>query len=162
MLFTMITSISRRKALASLLLLVCGVSTTATAADTRTLGNILSPAYLAMNFTVVCAQRDPAFLSATSGPRGSALVYAQHIKDEVIAALEATEAEIVLREAANAARSVALGFVRSMAGGSDATEAERLRNWCESTAKPFVRGVVVEHDTRHDLFEQVLEAAKRP
>lgn len=115
-----------------------------------------------MNFTVVCASRDPAFLSATGGPRGSALVYAQHIKDEVIAALEAREAEIVVREAANAARSVALGFVRSMAGGSDATVAERLRNWCTTVANPFTRGVVVEHDTRHDLFEQVLETAKRP
>ncbi|MBX9934318.1 MAG: hypothetical protein K2Y56_22845 [Methylobacterium sp.] len=157
----MITSI-RPKALARLLLLICGASTAAAAADTRTLGNILSPAYLAMNFTVVCARQDPAFLSATGGPRGSALVYAQHIKDEVIATLDATEGEIVVREAANAARSVALGFLRSMAGGSEAIEAERVRNWCTSVANPFIRGVVVEHDTRHDLFEQVLEAAKRP
>lgn len=76
--------------------------------------------------------------------------------------MEAREAEIIVREAANAARSVALGFLRSMAGGSDATEAKRVRNWCASVANPFIHGVVVEHDTRRDLFERVLKAAKRP
>jgi hypothetical protein len=86
---------------------------------------------------------------------------AQHIKDEIIENLELREAEIIVREAANAARSVALGFMRSMAGGSDQTEAERVRMWCQIVAKPFIQGVVVEHERRHDLFEQVLSAAKR-
>jgi hypothetical protein len=143
------------------LLLLLGNLESATAADVKMLGNVLSPAYLAMNFAVVCAQQDRALLSDTGGPRGSALVYAQHIKDEVIEGLEPRDAEAVVREAANAARSVALGFVRSMAGGSPSTEAERVRTWCDSIAKPFISGVIAGHENRHDLFEQVLDAAKR-
>lgn len=147
--------------LVSLLLLSFGFSGTATAVDIKMLGNVLSPAYLAMNFAVVCARQDPSFLSVTGGPRGSALVYAQHIKDEIIADLEPRDGETIVRDAADAARSVALGFMRSMAGGLDAIEAKRVRTGCESIAKPFIRGVVAEHENRHDLFEQVIAAAKR-
>lgn len=147
-----------RCTIVSVLLVFAG---NAGAADIRALGNVLAPAYLAMNFAVVCAKQDSSFLEATGGPRGSVLEYAEHVKDEIIADLENHQAQAILQLAANAARTVALGFMRGMAGESNSTEASRVRVWCDAVAKPFIRGVVAEHENRHDLFKEVIAAAKR-
>lgn len=143
------------------IMLICSGSRPVVAADLPVLGNVLSPAYLALNLTVVCARGDPTFLADTKRLSGDVPSVVQHIKDEVIASLKPAEAEAVVRHAAEAARSIALGLLRSMSSGSDAEEGERVVRWCETTAKPFVRGVVGEHETRHDLFEVVLAEAKR-
>jgi len=144
-----------------LMALFLGTPYEAIAADINTLGYVLSPAYLAMDFTMVCERQDPAFISATNGPRGSALAFAQHTKSEVISNLDNREAQAVVRIAADAARVIALGMLRSMRGGSASIEAGRVLSWCETVAKPFVRGTVAEHEKGHDLFEKVIEGAKR-
>lgn len=141
--------------------LLRAASTGAAAAEVRVLGNVLSPAYLALNLTVVCARADPTFLTKTKRLSGEVPSVVQHIKDEVTASLKPAEAEAIVRHAADAARTVALGLVRSMSGGSDAEEGERIARWCETTAKPFVLGTVAEHETRHDQFERMLEEAKQ-
>src|SRR4051812_33713912 len=56
----------------------------ASAKDLAALEELIIPAYTAMNFAVVCATRQPHFLSESSGPRGNALNYAEHVKNEVI------------------------------------------------------------------------------
>jgi hypothetical protein len=53
----------------------------AEAKDVRALADLVTPAYTAMNYAVVCASRDPQFLLESRGPRGSAIKYAEHVKD---------------------------------------------------------------------------------
>lgn len=149
-----------RMALASVV--ACAVSVPARATDLRMLSNLLSPSYVAMNFTTVCSQVDAKFLADTSGPRGTAIDYVQHMKTEVIEKLEMRDAEAVLLDAANAARAVALGFVRGMSGGSDAEVTHRVSGWYEAVAKPFVRGVVAAHDEDgHKRFNETVAALKQ-
>jgi len=63
----------------------------AIAKDLDAISRFVAPAYVAMNVTAVCARRDAAFLSLTSGARGNALHYAEHVKNEAIESLTQEE-----------------------------------------------------------------------
>ena len=47
---------------------------------------LLTPAYLAQDFTVICSIDDRSFPQRTGGPRGSVHEYVQHMKAEISAA----------------------------------------------------------------------------
>ena len=64
-------------------MLLAATGTPLAAKDLNALAAFVAPAYTAMNFAIVCAPHDPVFLSQTSGPRGTALAYAEHVRDEI-------------------------------------------------------------------------------
>ena len=123
------------------------------------MSNFVAPAYIAMNFAVVCAQDDRGFLSRTSGPRGTALQYAEHVKNEAIASLTYEEAVIVLKGAANAARSVARRELYNQAIKSPNVSVE-IHRWCADYAIKFIRDMIKDHELTHPLLLQQIEAAK--
>lgn len=84
------------------------------AKDLKTIAEFVVPAYTAMNFAMLCAQDDPWFLADARGPRGHAIKYAEHVKDEAIASLTEDEAAAVLRMAADEARSTARAELRKV------------------------------------------------
>ena len=111
-----------------------------------------------MNVAVLCAQEDAAFLSDTAGPRGTAVHYAAHVKDEVIEGLPDTEARIVLRRAADFARTIARAELDRISRlGPVQTE---VRAWCQSTARAFIREVIVRHDEHHDQWLAAVASAR--
>lgn len=73
-----------------------------TAKDLDVLSEFVAPAYTAMNFAAICARDRPWALSQPRGLRGSAVEYAEHVKDEAIASLTHDEALKVLKAAADA------------------------------------------------------------
>ena len=85
------------------------LGTSAHPRDLAVLATIVAPAYTAMNFAIVCARYDPVFLAETSGPHGTAIAYAQHIKDDAVSSLSYEEATIALKAAADAARDLSFG-----------------------------------------------------
>lgn len=137
-----------------------GAGPTGNAADTDVLANVLSTAYLAKNLSSVCGDQNHWFLEDTKGSSGDGLEFSEHIKSEVLARLSANDASIVVVRAANAARTVSLGMIHVMGEDTDAAETARIAGWCETTAKPLVKGILAQHDIRHDLFERMLSQAK--
>lgn len=129
--------------------------------DTDALANVLSAAYLAENLSLVCAEQDRWFLEDTKGSAGNGRDFAGHVRSEVLARLTERDAGSVVLAAANAARAVSLGMVHVMGDGSSAEQSDRLSGWCETTAKPLVKGILAQHEIRHDLYEQIISQAKR-
>ncbi|HZQ11831.1 MAG TPA: hypothetical protein VFB31_03375 [Pseudolabrys sp.] len=133
----------------------------AAAKDLRALAEFVVPAYTAMNFTMVCAQDDPQFLSRTRGVRGNALEYAEHVKDEAIASLTYDEAVAVLTMAADEARTIARRELRKLAPNYPAARPGEITNWCRNDASNFVRAFIEQHDGRHAMLLQDLERARQ-
>lgn len=132
----------------------------AVAKDLRAIAEFVVPAYTAMNFAMLCAQDDPWFLADARGPRGHAIKYAEHVKDEAIASLPEDEAVIVLRMAADEARSVARTALRMVIPNSTYRYPE-IAGWCRDNALAFVRNFIEQHDSDHARLLQRLEQAKQ-
>ena len=144
------------------MLLTASAQSPATAADIRSLAEFVRPAYIAMNITVMCARTDPNFLSDTSGPRGTPLHYAQHVKDEAIERLSEADALAVLKLAADDARSAARAKLYELARpGDDIATLLAMKAWCDSGAKSMIFNFIRNHDDTHPATEQFLERAKR-
>jgi len=129
--------------------------------DTDTLANVLATAFLAQSLSLVCAEQDKWFLEDTRGPGGDGRDFAEHIKREVLAHLSEREAGLIVINAANAARAMSLGLIHVMGGGTSDEQIERMAAWCNSTAKPLVKGILAQHEIRHDLYDQMLSQAKQ-
>lgn len=138
-----------------------GLSAVAIAKDIKALAEFVTPAYTAMNFALVCARHDPRFLEETGGPRGSAVAYAEHVKDETIASLTHDEALATLRMAADAARAIALQRFRSFDAADRDVESARIKAWCESHGRQQVRSFVEHHDSDHAAIITQLREAQR-
>jgi hypothetical protein len=152
-------SASRTWPAAFMLLAMAGIS--AVAKDLNALAAFVAPAYTAMNFAIVCAPHDPVFLSQTSGPRGTALAYAEHVKDEAIVSLSDEEAAVALKAAADAARTTALQTLRAFNAQDRAVEQARIAKWCEGDARQFIRAFIAHHDSNHETLLSHLEQARQ-
>lgn len=141
--------------------IVAAASSQAAARDLDALAKIVVPAYTAMNFTMLCREDDPWFLFDTKGPRGTALHYAQHVKDEVIASLRQDEAAAVLRRAADAARATARDELRNVLRNYPHGQVGEITSWCRSAAATFVRAFIEHHDSAHETLLQEIERAKQ-
>lgn len=135
-------------------------SSVVVAKDLKAITEFVIPAYTAMNFTVLCAQDDPWFLIDARGPRGHAIEYAEHVKDEAIASLTEDESVIVLRMAADEARSIARAEFRKVIPDRTYRYPE-IAGWCRGDALRFVRSFIERHDTEHPILLQQLERAKQ-
>jgi hypothetical protein len=141
---------------------VVGGATAAQATDIRGLAEFVRPAYTAMNFALLCARESPFFLADASGPRGTALHYAEHVKDEAIDGLSQDEAVAVLRSAADAARSESRRELYRLAQpGDDSATSLAIRDWCDSKAKKFVLDFIRQHDAEHLQTLEFLRRAKQ-
>ena len=133
----------------------------AIAKDLDAISRFVAPAYVAMNVTAVCARRDAAFLSLTSGARGNALHYAEHVKNEAIESLTQEEAVAALTAAADAARDAALHVFRQFNSNDPAIESERIKAWCEADGRNHVRDFIRDHDEHHQALLSQLRASQR-
>ena len=148
-------------ALAALATFALGTMSPARALNEDVMRNILSSVYLAQNFTAVCTKIDPNFAAQTGGKDADANKVIAHMKDEILAAMTRDEAAQIVASAAGAARAVGLGMIRQLSGGSDLDQVERVRQLCDGTAKALVKGLVENHEERHEFFEQMLKDARQ-
>lgn len=146
---------------AALTVLALGTSSPARALNEDVMRNILSPVFLAQNLTAVCSKLDPEFANKTGGQNGNADNVIGHIKDEVLASMTNEEAAPIVMSAAGAARAVGLGMIRALSGGSYQEQTERVRMFCDQTARPVVKGVVDNHEERHEFFERMIKDARQ-
>jgi hypothetical protein len=102
-----------------------------------------------MNVAAVCASKDSEFLGQTSGPRGTAFHYAEHVKNEAIGSLSTAEAAQALRAAADTARAFALQTFRRLSASDPVLEGQQIRSWCEAEGREIVRKFIREHDENH-------------
>lgn len=148
-----------RRAALGVLALALGISP-ARALDEDVMRNILSPILLAQNLTAVCAKVDPEFSRRIGGRDGDAVAVIAHMKDHVLNAMTRDEAAPIVASAAGAARAVGLGMIRPLSGGSVEEQEVRIRTLCEETARPLVKGLVDNHEQRHEFFEKMLRDAR--
>lgn len=135
-------------------------SSAVVAKDLKAIAEFVRPAYTAMNFTMLCALDDPWFLADARGPRGDALKYAEHVKNEAITSLTYEESAIVLKIAADEARSSARERLRKIIPNQTYRYPE-IASWCRGEAMRFVRRFIEQHDANHVTLLQELELAKR-
>lgn len=132
------------------------------AKDLASLAEVVMPAYAAMNTGVVCNQYDPQFLVQTSGPRGTAVHYAEHVKNEAIISLSYVESSMVLKAAADEARQVARQKLHEFAvPGDDAATVRAIKLWCDSYGKPFILQFIEKHDYGHTQLIEFLQRAQQ-
>jgi hypothetical protein len=132
----------------------------ADARDLSLLADLVAPAYTAMNFAVICGRHVSRF-SQPWGLRGSAIHYAEHVKDEAIASLTYDDAVIVLKGAADAARSTARQELRKLMSTDPQTETAQVGAWCLGYAKDFIVNFIEQHEHLHQAFLLEVERAKR-
>lgn len=149
------------QAAAAAIFLVAARPDTTGARDLKALADIVVPAYTAMNFTILCAQDDPHFAAQTRGPRGTAIQYAEHVKNEAIVSLTHAEASVVLKAAADEARSVARREVRKVVTKPPEFQPGELTKWCRESVIHFVRAFIEQHDAQHAALIQNIEQAKQ-
>lgn len=135
--------------------------TAAQAKDIRGLAEFVRPAYTAMNFAMLCARENPFFLMDASGPRGTAVQYAEHVKDETIDSLSPDEAVAVLKAAADAARSESKRELYRLAQPTDDATIRAIREWCDSKAKNFILDFIRQHESEHVKALEFLLRAKQ-
>lgn len=138
-----------------------GASGSSSSVNTDMLANVLATAFLAQNVTLVCAQQNKWFLEDTRSSVGNGRDFAEHVKREVLAHLSERDAGLVVIIAANAARAMSLGLIHVMGGGTPDEQIERMNAWCDATAKPLVKGILAQHEIRHDLYDQMLSQEKQ-
>jgi hypothetical protein len=129
------------------------------ARDLTVLADLVKPAYAAMQFAVVCGRQVSQF-AQPRGMRGSAIEYAEHVKDEAIASLTYGDAVTVLRAAADAARSTARQELRKLVSTDPDVEATQLTAWCGGYARKFILNFMTQHDHLHQAFLLEVERAK--
>lgn len=130
--------------------------------DLSAIAEFVKPAYRAMFLTVLCARNNSSFLSVASGPRGNALNYAEHAKDEAIGGLTQGEAVTVLKLAAEEGRELARSRLYELADrGDDNGTAIAIRKWCDGEGKAQVLEILETHDRDHAELLSQLESAKR-
>jgi hypothetical protein len=129
------------------------ISNPAAGKDLASLSQLLTPAYTAMDYAAVCATDRSWTVSQPAGPRGSAIHYAQHIKDEIVAFLSYNEALTVLKAAADAARQDTYAQLRNHVHARErAEEPARLRAWCYGHANHLIEALIRLHDENHSAF----------
>lgn len=139
------------------------ICATARAQDVKALARLVTPAYTAMSYANLCAMNQDWAAAQPRGARGSAIQYAQHVKDEVIASLSYEDAKGVLQIAADAARNSARAELAEKVILTDkAAEAVRFRAWCDGYVKTFIRELIQQHDGDHTAFMGRVELAKSP
>jgi hypothetical protein len=128
----------------------------------QTLADLLTPVFLAQNVATVCASREPRFLSDLGGLT-AINTFVEHSKRHVIEGLRAEEEERVLFEAAGRARDTARSLIRKFEDPSPVVEAQRLDEWCRTSASALVITAISDHDTNHDVFvRSILEGRREP
>ena len=153
---------SGQVSLAVVIIALAGGSTRLVARDLQSLVEFVAPAYTAMNFASVCAQDHPEFFVQTAGPRGTAIHYAEHVKDEAIEGLTHDEAVSVLTAAADHARTRATETLMRLRGDlGPLLGSERLRQWCGSEGAQLVRNFIEHHDRDHVLLVERLRQARQ-
>lgn len=147
---------------ASLLLGVAGSASAsvALARDLNALSRMLMPADLALMVSNACTATDPSFSHDLGGPHGTIPEYAQRVKDAVSDRLMPEEVQIVLHQAADAARAAALRALRAAAAPNDVEEQARMHEWCATAVKPFVQAFVRAQEENKEDFSRQLEHAK--
>jgi hypothetical protein len=134
----------------------------ALAADLVALGQLLTPAYTAMSYDRLCHMNPEWQLSAPRGLDGDATNYAEHAKDETIASLTYEQSLLVVRLAADAARTEARRQLQENVMLNDkAAESIRFKAWCNGHAKNFIAGFINKYESDRASFVQKLDAAKR-
>jgi hypothetical protein len=130
--------------------------------DLNALAEFVQPAYTAMNFATLCARNDSQFLSDTSGPRGTILQYAEHVKNEATKSLNQADAFTILKSAADGARLVARSKLYELVRpGDDNGTIKAIDSWCALEAKRFILGFIRGHDVAHSQYDEFLERAKK-
>lgn len=142
---------------AALALIAPQIGAPAQALDEDAARNILSSVFLAQSLAAVCAEIDPEFVQSTAGHDRDAFGVMTHIRDEILTTMTQDQAAPVLASAAGAARAVSLGFIRPLSGGSVVEQAARVKDFCVRSARPLVKGVVDNHELRHDAFLKMLK-----
>jgi hypothetical protein len=136
------------------------IGPSAQAKDLVALVDLLTPAYTAMSLANLCAMDADWTIVQPRGWRGAAINYAEHVKDEVIVGLEREEARVVLRSAADSARSHARAQLRENVVVPDKdAEVARFREWCESYVAAFIRELIRRHDGEHLAFLERIDRA---
>lgn len=134
----------------------------ALARDLEMLARVLIPAYMAQNFAVLCATKNPDFLSGELGSGvGSVTVYAEHVKKEVTGDIPEPDAAQVRVTAADTARQVARRELYDLAAQQGTEPTRAVERWCERSAKPFILEIMRKHEENHGRFDEIVENAKR-
>jgi hypothetical protein len=151
------------KSLCAALVVTCIVvfsTAIAGAKDFGTMTRMLYAADLADQANAFCSLASPTFDNELRGTLGNMHAYMQHIKMEVTYRLSQSEALMILKAAADAAKADMYGVLRRIKN-EPGTPDDRIRAWCSTIAKPLIGEVIATHDQHHAEIDALLDKAKR-
>jgi hypothetical protein len=150
----------RNYAAAASLLACALISKSAAAADLVRLADILAPVLTAGQFAVLCRAADPNF-GDVRGSLGTVQTYARHMRDEILDGLPQDQAGVVLTSAADRARAAARERLHAFAFSQNDVNVSALANWCQESARLYIRTVLAGHDDDHNAYENTISSAKQ-
>lgn len=137
------------------------MGTNSAAKDLEALTRLLIPAFLAQNFTLLCAEEDPSFLPELDKAIPTANVFAAHVRKEVTFHLSKEDASMILIRAAHTARYISQKELNVLKGEQVDITREGFKRWCDQSAKPFIMSLIYSHVKKHAEFESRVTDAKR-
>jgi hypothetical protein len=148
------------KCAAVMSLLACApISASAAAADLVRLADILEPVLTAQQFAALCRAAGPG-LGDVRGSLGTVQTYSRHMRDEILDGLPQDQAGIVLTSAADRARGAAQERLHAFASSPNEVNVSALANWCQGSARLYIRTVLAGHDNDHDTYDNTIRSAK--
>ena len=98
---------------------------------------------------------DSSELGDERGSLGTVQTYSRHMRDEILAGLPQDQAGVVLTSAADRARSTARERLHAFASSPNEVNISALANWCQGSARLYIRTVLAGHDNEHDAYERI-------
>jgi hypothetical protein len=121
--------------------------------------HILAPVLTARQFAVLCRAADLNF-DDVRGSLGTMQTYSRHMRDEILDGLPQDQAGIVLTSAADRARSTARERLRAFASSRNEVNVSALANWCQGSARLYIRTVLAGHDNDHEAYDNTIRSAE--
>jgi Tfp pilus assembly protein FimT len=82
------------------------------------------------------------------------------MREEILDRLPQEQAGVVLTSAADRARSTARERLHAFASPSK-VNVLAVANWCQGSARLYIRTVLAEHDNDHDAYDKRIRSAKQ-
>jgi Tfp pilus assembly protein FimT len=83
------------------------------------------------------------------------------MREEILDRLPQEQAGVVLTSAADRARSTARERLHAFASSPNEVNVSALANWCQRSARLYIRTVLAGHDNDHDAYDNTIRSAKQ-
>src|SRR5262245_54908633 len=133
----------------------------AAAKDLEMLVRLLTPAYIAQNFSALCNGENAKLTAEQKNSMIKIGTFVDHVKTEVTTGLSEKDAEEVRISAANTAQNIARNEMLFLGAQGTYVPTDTLARWCKQSAETIISEILQAHAKKHEEFDRLTDEAKK-